>query len=134
MRSRTLLVAPVVLAVAGCASMGLGPRREPAPASAAVVQPRHVESGRAADQGREAGQDEPVQPAALSHERAVSTKSVVQEVQSLLGAAGYDAGQADGRMGAKTRAAIIRYQQEHGLPIDGTPSFQLLEHLKNTST
>src|SRR5689334_22446763 len=104
MRSRTLIVAPVVLAIAGCASVGLGPRREPAPASAAVVQPRHVEPGRAADQPRGAGQDEPVQPAALSHERAVSTKSVVQEVQSLLGAAGYDAGQPDGRMGAKTRA------------------------------
>jgi peptidoglycan hydrolase-like protein with peptidoglycan-binding domain len=127
MRSRTLSLISVVLALAGCA--WIGPHRQDAPAAPVVTQSRNIDSG----QRREAAQRRPVQPAALSHERTVSTKSVVQEVQSLLGAAGYDAGPADGRMGAKTRAAIIRYQQDHGLPLNGTPSFQLLEHLKNTS-
>jgi peptidoglycan hydrolase-like protein with peptidoglycan-binding domain len=125
MRSRTLSVAAIVLAVAGCASIGPNRAREPAPA--AVAQSRNADGG----QRRGAPPDRPVRPAALSHEPTVSTKSVVQEVQSLLGAAGYDPGPADGRMGAKTRAAIIRYQQEHGLLVNGTPSFQLLEHLKN---
>jgi peptidoglycan hydrolase-like protein with peptidoglycan-binding domain len=61
---------------------------------------------------------------------AASTGSVVKDVQASLAAAGYDPGPADGRMGAKTRAAIIRYQQEKGLAVDGTPSPQLLQHLK----
>jgi peptidoglycan hydrolase-like protein with peptidoglycan-binding domain len=60
-----------------------------------------------------------------------STSSVVKDVQASLAAAGYDPGPADGRMGAKTRAAIIRYQQEKGLAVDGMPSPQLLEHLKS---
>jgi hypothetical protein len=70
----------------------------------------------------------PVAPVAPA---AASTGSVVKDVQASLAAAGYDPGPADGRMGAKTRAAIIRYQQANGLAVDGMPSPQLLEHLKS---
>jgi hypothetical protein len=83
--------------------------------------------------GGEAKQGAAARPAALSHQPSASTASVVKDVQATLAAAGYDPGPADGRMGAKTRAAIIRYQQEHGLSVDGIPSPQLLEHLKGRS-
>lgn len=69
----------------------------------------------------------PAKPAAAES----SSGSVIKDVQVSLKKAGYDPGSTDGRMGAKTRAAIIQYQQANGLNVDGTPSPQLLEHLKS---
>ncbi|MDH3475755.1 MAG: peptidoglycan-binding protein [Rhodospirillales bacterium] len=51
-------------------------------------------------------------------------------IQKELRAHGYDAGPVDGRVGPRTRAAIRRYQQDAGLPVDGLASNQLLDHLK----
>jgi osmotically inducible lipoprotein OsmB len=73
----------------------------------------------------------PANPAAAKPAAAASHGSVVKDVQLSLKSAGYDPGTTDGRMGAKTRAAIIQYQQNNGLPVDGTPSPQLLQHLKS---
>lgn len=43
----------------------------------------------------------------------------VTEIQRALAIAGFDPGPIDGIMGAKTRAAVIKFQTAHGLEIDG---------------
>jgi hypothetical protein len=103
-------------------------------AAGALTDSRDVDLGRPVWRRGESTRPAPAaRPSAAPVSVSASTTSVVKEVQASLARAGYDPGPADGRMGAKTRAAIIRYQQENGLPIDGTPSPQLLEHLKGNS-
>ena len=55
----------------------------------------------------------------------------VQEVQQALGLLGYDAGPADGVMGARTVAAIQQFQRENGLPQTGRPDESLYRVLIN---
>ncbi|MDJ0824291.1 MAG: lytic murein transglycosylase [Rhodobacter sp.] len=50
-------------------------------------------------------------------------------LQRRLTAAGFDAGDADGVIGSKTREAISAYQQSVGLPVTGEPSLELLRRL-----
>lgn len=49
--------------------------------------------------------------------------------QAALGALGYDVGEPDGIIGAKTRAAVRAYQQARGLPADGYLSGELMRRL-----
>ena len=53
------------------------------------------------------------------------------ELQNLLSAQKYDAGTADGIIGANTRKAIRSAQQSFGWPADGYPTHKLLEGLRN---
>ncbi|WP_433737298.1 lytic murein transglycosylase [Pseudomonas putida] len=53
------------------------------------------------------------------------------ELQNLLSAQNYDAGTADGIIGANTRKAIRNAQQSFGWPADGYPTHKLLEGLRN---
>lgn len=53
------------------------------------------------------------------------------ELQTLLSQRNYDAGNADGIIGANTRKAIRSAQQALGWPADGYPSHKLLESLRN---
>ncbi|MNR22311.1 putative peptidoglycan binding domain protein [compost metagenome] len=53
------------------------------------------------------------------------------ELQNLLSAQNYDAGTADGIIGANTRKAIRSAQQSFGWPADGHPTHKLLEGLRN---
>ncbi|HOY09645.1 MAG TPA: peptidoglycan-binding domain-containing protein [Candidatus Omnitrophota bacterium] len=46
------------------------------------------------------------------------TPSVAQ-IQKALNSAGYYHGPIDGRIGAKTRAAIMKFQEDNGLKVDG---------------
>ncbi len=43
--------------------------------------------------------------------------SLVSKVQEALNARGYDVGTVDGAMGARTRSALAKFQQDNGLPI-----------------
>ncbi|MCP8349754.1 lytic murein transglycosylase [Pseudomonas sp. FBF18] len=52
------------------------------------------------------------------------------ELQQLLSANNYDAGTADGIIGANTRKAIRSAQQAQGWPADGYPTHKLLESLR----
>ena len=52
--------------------------------------------------------------------------SIVIQVQRRLAHAGYYHGAIDGVMGPRTRYAIRAYERNHGLPIDGAISRQLL--------
>lgn len=54
------------------------------------------------------------------------------QLQSLLNAHNYNAGYADGVIGANTRKAIRSFQQSQGLAADGYPSYQLLNKLKSS--
>ncbi|NNE22798.1 MAG: lytic murein transglycosylase [Rhizobiales bacterium] len=53
-----------------------------------------------------------------------------KELQALLAGKGHYKGEVSGRVGRKTRAAIVSYQQMAGLPPDGYPSRKLLERLR----
>jgi hypothetical protein len=102
-------------------------------ATGALTEPRDIDLGKPLWKRGSETKQSAARPAGLTHAPTASTASVVKEVQQSLAGAGYDPGPADGRMGAKTRAAIIRYEQENGLAVDGMPSPQLLEHLKSRS-
>ncbi|WP_181703029.1 lytic murein transglycosylase [Chthonobacter albigriseus] len=54
----------------------------------------------------------------------------VQELQTLLGARGYDVGKIDGIVGQGTTASIQAYQSAAGLPADGQPTATLLKRLR----
>ena len=53
--------------------------------------------------------------------------ATVQAIQGRLNALGYNAGPADGLFGGKTRAAIISFQKDSGLQVDGVATQALLK-------
>ncbi len=53
----------------------------------------------------------------------------VRFIQSLLKEAGFDPGNIDGKMGAKTKAAVTKFQGAHGLKVDGKIGYQTLSQL-----
>jgi hypothetical protein len=55
--------------------------------------------------------------------------SIVIQVQSRLARAGYYRGAIDGAMGPRTHYAIVAYERNHGLRVDGAISGQLLRNL-----
>jgi lytic murein transglycosylase len=55
----------------------------------------------------------------------------VRELQTLLNRQGYDAGEADGKLGVQTRAGIRKAQLKHGLPADAYPSDELFTRLRS---
>jgi hypothetical protein len=61
-----------------------------------------------------------------------SSHSLLKKTQRALAQRGYNPGVADGQMGAKTRAAIQRFQKKQGIMVDGKPSPALLALLNAT--
>ena len=51
-------------------------------------------------------------------------------LQKKLTALGFETGGSDGRFGARTYEAIIAYQKQRGLPLDGVPSVKLLQYIQ----
>ncbi len=62
--------------------------------------------------------------------QTLSAKDQVKLAQQLLAQKGFDPGTADGEMGTRTANAIRLYQLRNGLPVNGSVSKQLLEHLQ----
>ena len=54
-----------------------------------------------------------------------------RDLQARLAQRGYDVGQPDGAIGAKTKAAIADFQQRAGLPVNGRASTKVLEALQH---
>lgn len=54
----------------------------------------------------------------------------IVSLQKMLAARGYDVGDVDGKLGAKTRAAVKAVQIKLGLPADSYPSKELLNQLR----
>lgn len=60
----------------------------------------------------------------------IRVNTQVKAIQTHLNRLGYSAGTPDGRMGPMTRAAIRKYQTDHGMTANGQPSASLLSSLK----
>jgi peptidoglycan hydrolase-like protein with peptidoglycan-binding domain len=60
----------------------------------------------------------------------ILTRGEMREVQTLLKAAGYDPGPADGLIGPKTRNAIAAFGEAHGIASTPEPELKLLEALR----
>src|SRR5690349_23002645 len=60
--------------------------------------------------------------------------ATVREIQAELQRGGYDVGPVDGRLGPRTKAAIRQYEQQNGLPVDGSPSRSLRDHMRSHPT
>jgi peptidoglycan hydrolase-like protein with peptidoglycan-binding domain len=60
----------------------------------------------------------------------VLTRAEVYELQQRLVARGFDAGEPNGRFGAKSRAALRDFQAKVGLTPDGFASAAVLERLR----
>ncbi len=58
------------------------------------------------------------------------SRAQIKEIQLRLAVAGHDPGEADGKIGSKTREAIRTWQLEHDLPGDGYANLELLELLR----
>ena len=50
-------------------------------------------------------------------------------IQVLLKEAGFNPGRIDGKLGARTKAAVLKFQEAHGLKIDGKIGYQTLGKL-----
>jgi hypothetical protein len=53
------------------------------------------------------------------------------ELQQLLARRGFDIGEPDGRLGPKSRVALMKYQVSVGLPPDGFASASVLDRLRS---
>lgn len=56
--------------------------------------------------------------------------ATVREVQAELQRRGYNVGPVDGVLGPRTQTAIQQYEQRNGLPVDGRPSYSLLDYMQ----
>ena len=61
---------------------------------------------------------------------AGTSRAERREMQKLLISRGYDVGEPDGAIGAKTRSAIADFQGKNGLEVDGRASQKVLETLQ----
>ncbi|MGC1441172.1 MAG: peptidoglycan-binding domain-containing protein [Burkholderiaceae bacterium] len=84
---------------------------------------RAIESTRVAKQPGSLGSS--VAPAAS--EQANPWNPTVLSIQSLLTKLGYQPGPSDGLMGKRTREAVMQFQKDHNLAVDGSVTLELLE-------
>lgn len=64
----------------------------------------------------------------------VIDRTAITEMQKLLASLKIYNGAADGAMGPRTAAAIREFQSMAGMPVDGKPSVELLENLRDVSS
>ncbi len=83
------------------------------------------------DLGREIARD--LQGLATQAATASAATYDVVRIQNALRFEGYDPGPADGVVGPRTRAAIRRYQADHGIEVTGEPSRNLQDRLTGRS-
>jgi peptidoglycan hydrolase-like protein with peptidoglycan-binding domain len=70
-------------------------------------------------------------PPATAYQGPMSRQQIA-DLQWQLAVHGYDPGASDGTVGPRTQTAIGQYQADAGLPVDGQPSTELLDHLQYT--
>jgi peptidoglycan hydrolase-like protein with peptidoglycan-binding domain len=62
---------------------------------------------------------------------AETRKATVKSVQAELARRGYEPGPPDGATGLVTRAAVMAYEHDQGLPLTADPSPEVLAHLRH---
>jgi peptidoglycan hydrolase-like protein with peptidoglycan-binding domain len=72
-------------------------------------------------------------PAAAPSTSELSSR-MVADIQEALRGSGYTTGRESGRLDDQTRAAIRRYESDHGLLMSGEPSAELLRHLRERAS
>ena len=60
---------------------------------------------------------------------SIDMKKAIRNVQLILNKNGYDAGGSDGKIGAKTRDAIMAFQKDNGLKPTGNIDNDLVRNL-----
>lgn len=63
--------------------------------------------------------------------QTLTRRDQIRELQQLLVDRGYDPGEPDGLIGARTRDAILQWQEDQGLPGTGQVTMQVLEGLRS---
>lgn len=58
-------------------------------------------------------------------------RATIRAIQGELGRRGYEPGVADGAPGLVTRAAVLAYEYDQGLPLTADPSPEVLAHLRH---
>ena len=66
----------------------------------------------------------------LIDQKEISSPADIHEVQRLLLELGYSPGPSDGVLGPKTREAVMRFQRQEGLPVNGRLSNVVLKQLR----
>jgi len=107
----------------------LPPAKAPDTDTAAAAPPENAEG----DGAVASIADEPL-PEPDGTGTAWDNKALIYVIQTKLADAGYDPGTADGVLGDQTRAAIRAYQGAHGLEIDGQPSLELFNALRQSAS
>jgi peptidoglycan hydrolase-like protein with peptidoglycan-binding domain len=132
-----LICAPLVLALAACAS--------PPPADTASLQAQIAATNRKADQAlataRQAMTESQAAPAAPMANRAAAVAAprrqpspLVERVQRALARDGFYRGTLDGLFGPQTRAAVVQFQQQNGLRPTGRLDRATLDKLKQPNS
>jgi peptidoglycan hydrolase-like protein with peptidoglycan-binding domain len=62
---------------------------------------------------------------------AAVRKATIKSVQAELARRGYEPGASDGSPGLVTRAAVMAYEHDQGLPLTADPSPEVLAHLRH---
>ena len=76
------------------------------------------------------GRAAPADPPLPSADADSRMPEVVKAIQLQLGQRGYEPGSSDGVIGLVTRAAIMAYEHDQGLPLTAEPSEALLRHMQ----
>ncbi len=94
-------------------------------AASQVVGAGHEEMAKSPMGNSSMGEEVQLHPVATSN----LNREQIREMQNLLNDQGFNAGQADGFMGPKTRVSISQFQQSEGLTATGTPDQETLRAL-----
>ena len=112
-------------------------------AGTALVSASAIAGGNQAKQGMpsdqqtqhssQAAQESKSQPQD-SRQQASQSPEIIKKAQEKLSGQGHDAGQADGKLGAKTQAALKEFQKSKGLQASGQLDTQTLAALDVSGT
>jgi peptidoglycan hydrolase-like protein with peptidoglycan-binding domain len=83
---------------------------------------------------RATGQGRTPPPAPPATSTSELSSQLVADIQDALRGSGYPTGRESGRLDDQTRAAIRRYESDHGLLMSGEPSAELLRHLRERAS
>jgi len=123
-----ILFVLLVFVLAGCATSS---KKQPAQSQPLVSQKAYQQESysRDYDNNDTWSSDSYEKPAKKSYSEP-SVELSPKQIQRALKKAGFYKGEIDGKVGSKTRAAIIKFQRAHGLREDGVAGKRTNEELR----